>query len=67
MYRKPMRVIGFWTSWPKWSRGTTRSFPGTKRRKYLEENVADETVQLDSAQMKVLDDALAREKSLWEA
>jgi aryl-alcohol dehydrogenase-like predicted oxidoreductase len=32
---------------------------GTKRRKYLEENVAAETVQLDPAQMKVLDDALA--------
>jgi aryl-alcohol dehydrogenase-like predicted oxidoreductase len=33
--------------------------PGTKRRKYLEENVAAEAVQLDPAQMKVLDDALA--------
>ena len=33
--------------------------PGTKRRKYLEENVAAETVQLDLAQMQVLDDALA--------
>jgi aryl-alcohol dehydrogenase-like predicted oxidoreductase len=33
--------------------------PGTKRRKYLEENVAAETLQLDPAQMKVLDDALA--------
>jgi len=33
--------------------------PGTKRRKYLEENVAAETVKLDAAQMKVLDDALA--------
>jgi aryl-alcohol dehydrogenase-like predicted oxidoreductase len=33
--------------------------PGTKRRKYLEENVAAETVQLDPAQIKVLDDALA--------
>ena len=33
--------------------------PGTKRRKYLEENVAAETVQLDPAQMTVLDDALA--------
>jgi aryl-alcohol dehydrogenase-like predicted oxidoreductase len=36
--------------------------PGTKRRKYLEENVAAETVKLDPAQMKVLDDALAPEK-----
>ena len=33
--------------------------PGTKRRKYLEENVAAETVKLDAAQMKTLDDALA--------
>jgi aryl-alcohol dehydrogenase-like predicted oxidoreductase len=36
--------------------------PGTKRRKYLEENVAAETVQLDAAQMKALDAALAPEK-----
>ena len=36
--------------------------PSTKRRKYLEENVAAETLQLDPAQMKVLDDALAPEK-----
>jgi aryl-alcohol dehydrogenase-like predicted oxidoreductase len=33
--------------------------PGTKRRKYLEENVAAEAVRLDPAQMKLLDDALA--------
>jgi aryl-alcohol dehydrogenase-like predicted oxidoreductase len=33
--------------------------PGTKRRKYLEENVAADAVQLDPAQMKVLDDAMA--------
>lgn len=33
--------------------------PGTKRRKYLEENVAAATVKLDAAQMKLLDDALA--------
>ena len=33
--------------------------PGTKRRKYLEENVAAASLQLDSAQMKALDDALA--------
>jgi aryl-alcohol dehydrogenase-like predicted oxidoreductase len=33
--------------------------PGTKRRKYLEENVAAETIQLDPAQMKVLDNSLA--------
>lgn len=33
--------------------------PGTKRRKYLEENVAAETIKLDPSQMKVLDDALA--------
>jgi aryl-alcohol dehydrogenase-like predicted oxidoreductase len=36
--------------------------PGTKRRKYLEENVAAETVPLDPAEMKVLDDALAPAK-----
>jgi aryl-alcohol dehydrogenase-like predicted oxidoreductase len=36
--------------------------PGTKHRNYLEENVAAETVQLDLAQMKVLDDALAPRK-----
>jgi aryl-alcohol dehydrogenase-like predicted oxidoreductase len=33
--------------------------PGTKRRKYLEENVAAARIQLDGAQMKVLDEALA--------
>ncbi len=33
--------------------------PGTKRRTYLEENVAAATLQLDPTQMKVLDDALA--------
>jgi aryl-alcohol dehydrogenase-like predicted oxidoreductase len=33
--------------------------PGTKRRKYLEENVAAEIVQLDPAQMAALDDVLA--------
>jgi aryl-alcohol dehydrogenase-like predicted oxidoreductase len=35
------------------------SIPGTKRRRYLEENVAAESVRLDAAQMKTLDDALA--------
>jgi aryl-alcohol dehydrogenase-like predicted oxidoreductase len=33
--------------------------PGTKRRKYLEENVAAEAVRLDAAQLSALDDALA--------
>jgi aryl-alcohol dehydrogenase-like predicted oxidoreductase len=33
--------------------------PGTKRRKYLEENVAAETIQLDPAEMKAIDDTLA--------
>jgi aryl-alcohol dehydrogenase-like predicted oxidoreductase len=33
--------------------------PGTKRRKYLEENVAANTITLDTAQIKELDDALA--------
>jgi aryl-alcohol dehydrogenase-like predicted oxidoreductase len=38
--------------------------PGTKRRKYLEENVAAARIQLDGAQMKVLDEALAPGKVL---
>ena len=33
--------------------------PGTKRRKYLEENLDAAAIQLDSAQMNLLDDALA--------
>jgi aryl-alcohol dehydrogenase-like predicted oxidoreductase len=33
--------------------------PGTKRRSYLEENLAAENIQLDPSQMKQLDDALA--------
>jgi aryl-alcohol dehydrogenase-like predicted oxidoreductase len=33
--------------------------PGTKRRSYLEENIAAASIQLDAVQMKVLDDALA--------
>jgi aryl-alcohol dehydrogenase-like predicted oxidoreductase len=33
--------------------------PGTKRRTYLEENVAAAAISLDTAQMSVLDDALA--------
>jgi aryl-alcohol dehydrogenase-like predicted oxidoreductase len=33
--------------------------PGTKRCKYLEENVAAADIALDAAQMKSLDDALA--------
>jgi aryl-alcohol dehydrogenase-like predicted oxidoreductase len=33
--------------------------PGTKRRAYLEENVAAVGINLDAAQMKALDDALA--------
>lgn len=36
--------------------------PGTKRRKYLEENVAATAIALDVAQMKALDDTLAPEK-----
>ena len=36
--------------------------PGTKRRTYLEENVAAAAITLDAAQMKALDDALAPEK-----
>ena len=33
--------------------------PGTKQKRYLEKNVATETVQLDPAQMNALADALA--------
>lgn len=33
--------------------------PGTKRRKYLEENVAAATIKLDAAEMAALDEALA--------
>ena len=36
--------------------------PGTKRRKYLEENVAAADITLDATQMKALDDALAAER-----
>ncbi len=33
--------------------------PGTKRRRFLEENLAADAIRLDEAQMKSLDDALA--------
>ena len=33
--------------------------PGTKRRKYLDENVASASVKLDPAEMQMLDHALA--------
>lgn len=36
--------------------------PGTKRRKYLEENVAAASVVLDAAEMRILDSALAPDK-----
>lgn len=36
--------------------------PGTKRRHYLEENVAAASIAIDAAQMKLLDDALAPDK-----
>jgi aryl-alcohol dehydrogenase-like predicted oxidoreductase len=36
--------------------------PGTKRRAYLEENVAAASIALDAAQMMALDEALAPEK-----
>jgi aryl-alcohol dehydrogenase-like predicted oxidoreductase len=36
--------------------------PGTKRRKYLEENVAAASIRLDAAEMKTLDEALAPDK-----
>jgi aryl-alcohol dehydrogenase-like predicted oxidoreductase len=37
--------------------------PGTKRRKYLEENIAAASLKLDAAQMATLDDALAPGKT----
>jgi aryl-alcohol dehydrogenase-like predicted oxidoreductase len=36
--------------------------PGTKRRQYLEENVAAVSIKLDAGEMKLLDDALAPDK-----
>jgi aryl-alcohol dehydrogenase-like predicted oxidoreductase len=36
--------------------------PGTKRRAYLEENLVADSLRLDAAQVKLLDDALAAEK-----
>ena len=36
--------------------------PGTKRRRYLEENVAAADIRLDAADLRALDDALAPEK-----
>lgn len=36
--------------------------PGTKRRSYLEENIAAEKIRLDEAQMQALNDALVPEK-----
>ena len=36
--------------------------PGTKRRKYLEENVAADAIDLADAEMQALDEALAPEK-----
>jgi aryl-alcohol dehydrogenase-like predicted oxidoreductase len=40
--------------------------PGTKRRNYLEENVAAASVKLGAAQMKALDEALAPERVAGE-
>ncbi len=40
--------------------------PGTKRRKWLEENVAAADVRLDPAEMTALDDALAADKIAGE-
>jgi aryl-alcohol dehydrogenase-like predicted oxidoreductase len=36
--------------------------PGTKRRKYLEENVAAASIALDAGQMQALDAAMAPDK-----
>lgn len=37
--------------------------PGTKRRQYLEENIAAASLKLDAAEMAALDEALAPGKS----
>ena len=37
--------------------------PGTKRRRYLEENIAAESIQLGEADMQALDEALAPGKT----
>jgi len=42
------------------------SMPGTKRRTYLEENVAAADVTLDAAQMAALDDAMAPGKAVGD-
>ncbi len=42
--------------------GNIVPIPGTKRRRYLEENVAAAAIALDAAQMHTLDQALAPEK-----
>ena len=42
------------------------SIPGTKRRKYLEENVAAAEVTLDATQMAALDDAMAPGKVIGD-
>ena len=41
--------------------------PGTKRRKFLEENGAAANLQLNPDQMKTLDDAIAPGKNLRQA
>jgi aryl-alcohol dehydrogenase-like predicted oxidoreductase len=55
-HAKPAQIA---LAWLLQKGGDIVSIPGTKRRKYLEENVAAETVKLDPAEMKLLDDALA--------
>ena len=40
--------------------------PGTKRRTYLEENLAATALHLDAAQMTLLDEALAPDKIAGE-
>jgi aryl-alcohol dehydrogenase-like predicted oxidoreductase len=46
-------------SWILHKGGDFVPIPGTKRRKYLEENVAAGSVRLDPTQLKLLDDAMA--------
>lgn len=55
-HAKPGQVA---LAWLLHKGGDIVPIPGTKRRTYLEENVAAAAIQLDAAQMQTLDEALA--------
>jgi aryl-alcohol dehydrogenase-like predicted oxidoreductase len=56
MHAKPGQIA---LAWLLHKGGDIVPIPGTKRRSYLEENVAAATLHLDSAQMQALNEALA--------